>query len=280
MLQYGSPSQQQAALTSMSAGERFSQGLASEESRYRRKQDNRNRIGQFNPRDYTEESFARFQETGNAADLVRYERIRTFKDADGMTHRYDAATGQEFGAFQEVGDVASNKREINRSAAQGSAEGSAITAAQRGLGDLKTQGAILKKMMDSPEFPGAVGNVDRFTGAVGAWFGSDEGALGNQVKRQVTTLVAQAAVSWKGAMSDREMELFMAGVPGAGSHHDEWRKWYDEEFLPKQRLMERVASGEIFHDDRLQGGSSQTANFDNSLDQSTSNALAQYGVQR
>ena len=280
MLQYGNPAQQQAAMTNMSAGERFKQGLAVEETRYRRKQDYRNRLGTYNPRDYTTESWAEFERTGDPNGLARYERIRTVKGADGINRRIDVSTGEILGAVESVSEVVDNKRDINRAGAQGSAEGTAITAAQKGLAEIKTQGGVLKKMMDSPAFPGAVGNVDRFTGTVGAWFGADEGMLGNQVTRQVTTLVAQAAVSWKGAMSDREMDLFKAGVPGPGSHPDEWKKWYAEEFLPKQRLMERVASGEVFYDDRLKGGSSATAQFEGAPEQSVADALAQYGVQR
>ncbi len=50
-------------------------------------------IGTFNPRDYTVQSFAEFQETGDAGVLERYEPQRSV-DIGGVPHVYDPASGK------------------------------------------------------------------------------------------------------------------------------------------------------------------------------------------
>lgn len=276
MLQYGSPAQQQAVYSQMSAGDRFKQRLAAEETRYQQGKDNRNRIGQFNPRDYTTESFAEFEQTGNVGALERYERVRTVKGPDGINRRIDVSTGQMLGVVEDVGDVAANKREINRAGAQGTAEGGAITAAQQQLAGLQTNEDQLTTLMADKNFGASVGKLDAVTGRFGEMFGSEQGVLGGEVQRVSNALVTQAVSSWKGAISERELQFFQDSVPGRGSSEATWRHWFENEYKPRKRLAERVASGEVFHDDRLQGGSSSTAQFDNFVSQEAADLLSKY----
>lgn len=50
------------------------------------------KIGQYNPRDYTVESFAKFLETGDHKDLVKFAAAKTV-DIGGVPYTFDPATG-------------------------------------------------------------------------------------------------------------------------------------------------------------------------------------------
>lgn len=50
-------------------------------------------IGQYNPRDYTTDSFARFSETKNPRDLVRYQPYKNVTIGD-VPHTFNPVTGQ------------------------------------------------------------------------------------------------------------------------------------------------------------------------------------------
>ena len=259
MMQFGTPQQQQAAFAQLAAGDRYRMGLAAEEARYQRKKADQGSIGNVTPSNYTPESLAIYDQTRDFGDLERYERVRTFTDADGVTHRYDSVSGQNLGSFRTTQEVADSAATIKRAEAQGGAEGREITAAQKQLGALETQEAQLVKMMGSEDFEGAVGPLDAVTGRIGEAFGSDEGVLGGQVQRQANALVTEFVRDWKGAISERELDFFLNSVPGRGSSPETWRRWFQEEYLPRKELAKRVASGDIFNDPRLEGGNSAHA---------------------
>lgn len=88
-------------------------------------------------------------------------------------------------------------------------------------------------MIGSDDFPGAVGMIDQYTGAIGAQFGSDQGVLGKRAQRAASKLVLSAADHLKGAMSDRDIQLLMDSAPGVGDGVDVWKDWYSHEFLPQ-----------------------------------------------
>jgi len=262
MMQYGNPAQQQSAFKELGTNARFKQGLAAEEQLYRQRQGFKSKIGQYNPRDYTTESWAESLRTGDSSKLVRYERTRTFRDADGITHRYDAATGKNLGAFSDVQDVAANKKIINQSAAEGTAQGKEVTSAKQALASIGTLETQMTNILADPSFESSVGALDAITGRIGEMFGSDEGVLGGEVERVSNNLVTEVVKSWKGAISERELDFFQNSVPGRTSSPETWRRWFKNEFLPRKQLMARVASGEVFSDPRLEGGQSDNVFLD------------------
>lgn len=254
-LQYGTPQQQSAVFSQMSANARFKQQTAIEEARYQRKKDPSNNIGQYNPRDYTAESWADFINSKDPGKLKRYERTREVDLGGGRKGLYDPVTHK----VTEVVDKQAfdaNVKDVSQSKTEGKAEGAAITAAKEGLAGMKVQEAQLERMFADPNFSQSVGPIDAVTGRIGEWFGSDQGVLGGEVQRVVNALVTQAVSNWKGAISEKELDFFLDSVPSRGSSDETWKSWYQNEYMPRRRLMERIATGEVFFDDRLVGGSS------------------------
>lgn len=201
--------------------------------------------GTYNPRDYTTESFANFLESEDPRDLVRFERLQKVDLGGGRTGLFDSETGNLLETIDEETFV-ENTRSAKSAAASGSAEGSAVTAAQVELEGLNRLDSQLQNMMSNPDFDASVGAVDNLTGRIGQLWGSEEGELGAQASRLMTELITQAASTWKGAISERELDLFINSAPSRSTSANGWRKWYQEEFLPRKRQIERTAGGQSF----------------------------------
>lgn len=204
-------------------------------------------IGQVAPGQYTPESVQAFQESGDYSDLERYEPYTTVDLGGGRRGVLDRSSGQVIGAVASREDFQQDVKDTKQAAAEGTAQGQAMTAAKERLGTVQNTASQLEAMMADPNFDASVGFIDQFTGRIGEKFGSEEGVLGGQVTRMANQLVTDAVSAWKGAISERELDFFKESVPGRGSSASTWRHWYQNEFLPRQRLVERVASGETFN---------------------------------
>lgn len=252
MMQYGTPSQQLAAYNAVTAQERFRRQADREDARFQQTREDRlqqlaaNRIGQYNPRDYTSESFAAFMQSRDPADLERYERVRIV-DIGGVPTAVDTTTGQEIGPVGGGRDaVLRNIYDIKQAGSTGSAQGAASTAAQETLAGMDTTEAQLQQVINDPNFSQAVGPIDALTGRIGEALGTKQGVLGGQAERLANQLVIGAVADWKGAISEKELDFFLKSVPSRASSPETWSHWFHKEYLPRKERVARIARGEAF----------------------------------
>lgn len=199
-------------------------------------------IGDLTPGNYTPESLAVFAEDYRKNMQPNYsllkESVNQFK-AGGTTYVM-GADGKPV-ALVDPTVVADNAGQISAAQAAGSAAGKAQAEAKQGLPAVQGLEDQLVRIMADPNFDDAVGMADQFTGKIGEAFGSKAGVLGGEAERVGNKLVADAADKWKGAISDKELGLFRASVPGRGSSSQTWRHWYQNEFLPMKQRAETAA---------------------------------------
>ncbi len=251
-LQYGTPQQQSAALAQINSNERFKQQAEAEEARWQRGQ-NAPRHGTYNPRDYTTDAWAEFVQSGDPGTLERYEPTRQV-DVGGVKYNIDRVTGEVTPIQGGREETIRNVRDIKQAAAQGSAQGSEISAAQKGLEDTDSLIAEIEATMDNPHFGAAVGPLDAITGRIGEGMGTEEGVLGAQIERLANRLVLDIADKWKGAISEKELQFFKDSVPGRSSSPATWRRWFQEELLPRRQKLERLAQGGQYNTQRHPAG--------------------------
>lgn len=245
MLQYGDPSQQAAAMSQMSAREQFNTRLAAEEARWQQTQLPQNRIGTYNPRDYTAESWAEFTQSGDPSKLKRYERVSTV-DVGGIKYAIDTATGENLGAVTGLDEATNNTRALSSSQSVGTAQGTAIGDAQVQLASMNQTQSQFERLLNDPRFDSAVGMIDAPLGRLGEQFGTEAGVLGGEIERASNALVTQAVSNWKGAISERELDFFQRSVPQRGSSAATWRHWYENEYKPLKARVESLATGAAF----------------------------------
>ncbi len=252
-LQYGTPQQQSAALAQINSNERFKQQAEAEEARWQRGQ-NAPRHGTYNPRDYTTDAWAEFVQSGDPGTLERYEPTRQV-DVGGVKYNIDRVTGEVTPIQGGREETIRNVRDIKQAAAQGSAQGSEISAAQKGSEDLDSLiNEIEDTIFSNPHFGGAVGPLDALTGRIGEGMGTEEGVLGGQVERLANRLVLDIADKWKGAISEKELQFFKDSVPGRSSSPETWKRWFRDELLPRRRKIERLAQGNQYNPQRQPAG--------------------------
>ena len=105
---------------------------------YRKTTGEKPKIGTYNPRDYTPESFKQFSTSADPGDLVRYtEKV---VDIGGVPHRLVPGTENSYTPIKTTAEVAKSKGEIAKATSTGTAEGTAQVAAEAGQ---KTQAAKL-----------------------------------------------------------------------------------------------------------------------------------------
>ncbi len=201
-------------------------------------------IGNVTPGDYTPASLDSFAASGDYGDLVRYESVKQVDLGGGRKGLLDYRTGT---VTEVVGkaDFDNNVRDSSAAKSEGAALGKERSEAQLQLDEMDTLAQQLDRMMGSEDFDAAVGPIDAVTGRIGEAFGSRQGVLGGEVQRLANRLVTLAAASWKGAISETELQFFLDSVPGRSSSPETWRHWYKNEFLPRHQLAKRRVSGGV-----------------------------------
>ena len=74
---------------------------------------NANNINNINPRDYTVDSVAQFQKSGDFKDLKRYDSIERIKDANGIVRMFDKSNSQYLGQAYGADSVGEDAAKID-----------------------------------------------------------------------------------------------------------------------------------------------------------------------
>lgn len=199
-------------------------------------------IGDITPGNYTPESLSAFHEDYLKNMRPNYsllkESVNPFR-AGGVT--YAVGPDGKPVPLIDPATVAANAGGISAAQAAGAETGKAQGQAVTSLGGMEDLENQLVRIMADPNFSGAVGFFDQFTGKAGEAQGTKEGVLGGEIERVSNKLVADAADKWKGAISDKELEMFRASVPTRGSSDATWKHWYTNEYLPMKQRVEATA---------------------------------------
>lgn len=118
-------------------------------------------------------------------------------------------------------------------------------AAEQLGGMLEMQNMEIQRIINDPDFDQAVGLLDQYTGKIGAQFGSKQGVLMKDAEKISNALTTSKVSDWKGAISDKELDFFKAGVPQVGDGPDVWRSWYINQYIPLMEFVQMRARGEI-----------------------------------
>jgi hypothetical protein len=172
----------------------------------------RNTVNRVNPRDYTPESLAKYMETGNLGDLVRVAPHQFQTDPAGGIRTLDPISGQQ------VGTVVSPEEgsELAAQRARSTAEASTIGEAQgKALGSIMAKAQNAQGIQDildiaDPLIDVATGSA---TGAardqVAAWFGfSTEGANATAQLKILEAGLVLGMPRMEGPQSDRDALLY------------------------------------------------------------------------
>lgn len=200
-------------------------------------------IGDLTPGNYTPESLALFADDYQKNMKPNYallkESVNPMK-AGGVIYGTDAN-----GKLVQMVDpnvVAGTAGQIAGAQAAGAATGKAQAEAAQSIGPMQDKENQLLRILGDPNFSGAVGPVDALWGKyIGEPMGTKSGVLGGEVERVANSLVSEAADKWKGAISEKELDMFKASVPGRGSSPETWDHWYQNEYLPRKQRVEASA---------------------------------------
>lgn len=171
-----------------------------------------NLFGRYNPRDYTPESLAKFQQTGNAGDLQRIAPFQAQVTPGGGINRFDPISGTVSPTDYTAAEGTAEAGDKARVTAEASAQGQALGTAQ---------GAILTRAMNSENIDSildiAEPLIDEATGSgtgaardkLAAFFG--ESTQGAQAIAQLLPLQAAIMLNqprMEGPQSDRDVQLY------------------------------------------------------------------------
>jgi hypothetical protein len=171
-----------------------------------------NIFGKFNPRDYTPESVAKFAQSHDANDLVRVAPFQFQTDPGGGIRALDPISGQQAGVPLSPTAGTALAGEKARTVASNTATGEAIG---------KAQGAILTKAVNAGNINSildiAEPLIDEATGSgtgairdkLAAFFG--ESTTGAQATAQLLPLQAALMLNqprMEGPQSDRDVQLY------------------------------------------------------------------------
>jgi hypothetical protein len=169
-----------------------------------------------------------------------FNPLKSLAGGGGAQFAFDPLTGE---ASPVITGQAAGQRAAETAAMTAAAKKDVASQkeAESRLIDLETQEQQLVSIMNDPNFEQAVGPLDAITGRIGERFGTEAGVLGSQLERQANALVREAAGTWKGAISEKELELFQQSVPGRGSSPETWRTWFQNEYMPRKQAVQRKA---------------------------------------
>lgn len=211
-------------------------------TRYRLTQEGK--LGTYNPRDYTAESWAKYLETGDPRVLERWNPFKVVETAHGrvLMNTSQDATDPFVMQIDTTEDQARATQALKFAETMGTKQANGLIDAAAQAGDLDLLDAQLSSIMSSSAFPAAVGAFE-LRGRLGKLVGSETGVLREHVTRISNALVSTKVADWKGAISDKELEFFKESVPTANSSDETWRYWYENEFKPFKAYVDAKAAG-------------------------------------
>lgn len=151
--------------------------------------------------------------------------------------------GGEVQPLSTLDQEAAAKEELAAASTRGQESAKATVNAASELSKIEEREAQVLRILDDPNFDAAVGPIDQFSGRLGEAMGTEQGVLGGEIERLSNALVREAAATWKGAISEKELELFMRSVPRRGNSGATWRSWYQNEYLPMKAKVQEKAGG-------------------------------------
>lgn len=171
---------------------------------------NTGKIGTFNPRDYTVESFSKFAQTGNPAVLERYTEKTV--DIGGVPHRLKPGTTNQYEPIRTVENVAKNKAAIRSAVKQ--AEATAMQTVKQ-TGEQKSNESawnVYNTAMSG--LTSALGETDTgpFTGLMPAVTANQQIAEG-AVAAMAPILKQMFRAAGEGTFTDSDQKLLMDMVP-------------------------------------------------------------------
>lgn len=166
-----------------------------------------NLFGRYNPRDYTPESLARFQQTGNPGDLMRVAPLQARDNPAGGTDVFDPVSG----SFRQPVRTPEQGTQQAANRAQAVARAEATGGAQGGIKGVRSEAAVrrLERVKSASEALSVGGPV--VGGAAGL---TPKGQELNQANAQlITELTALTRIPGVGAQSDLEQRLAQLQLP-------------------------------------------------------------------
>lgn len=168
------------------------------------------RIGTYNPRDYTVQSFAKFNETGNPAVLERYTEKTV--DIGGVPHRLVPGTTNKYEPIETVEKVASNQAAIKSAVKQAEAQ---ATQAVKEAGTQKTNDSAWNVYNAGME-----GLVSGLEGTeTGPFIGLIPSVTANQqiaegaIAAMAPILKQMFRAAGEGTFTDKDQELLLDMIP-------------------------------------------------------------------
>lgn len=188
---------------------------------------------------FTPESVQKYMQTKQITDLVRNPPQMTPRQPLGVQDLIGNYTPESIKAWQQSGDISSLAPYVKPSP---SAQENRLKEVQD-LAAVQQSASELRSMITNPAFSGAVGIIDKFTGKVGAQFGSEEGLLSRKAERMTSQLVTKTIKSLGANPSDRDMETVYKTIPSVGDSPEVWEDWYNNEFVPTINARARMTPG-------------------------------------
>lgn len=185
------------------------------------------------------EEFLFFQNLpeGKRDEFMNLKRGGKIVDVAGVPHLI--GPDNQATPLSDLGSEAGAAATLKQAAARGSASGQAEVETEEEISKLANRESQLTRILQDPNFESAVGPIDALTGRMGEALGTEEGVLGGEVQRLANSLVREAASTWKGAISEKELELFRESVPSRSNSPATWRSWFENEYLPMKRRAEQ-----------------------------------------
>lgn len=204
---------------------------------------NKPSIGTYNPRDYTTESFAQFQQTGDASTLKRYEPTRTV-EIGGVRYQEDPSTGQFRQIQVQNEDGTQTTMDVNAVADQEAAIKDRVTRAQEDAKNATGQvreyftqlGNIEANIANYAEAKRLVQEEGADTGAIASRMPSVRAAavkLENLKNRLGLDVISNATF---GALSEAEMGMALDTALPTGLEGPALVEWLDQKITAQQKL--------------------------------------------
>lgn len=242
MLMYGNREQQMAAMANMGARERFN-------TQYAKVAGGR---GTLRSRIVTDDGrIAMFYDDGieiakdpdSGEPLKASESYRLVESGAGGQEIVGTRSGVRRTLESDdeaIAGAAEREAALSQARAEGAAAATYIAQAESGA----VSEQMFLDLLNDPAFENAVGRWNNLGAALARMAGidTDQARLNAAAQRFANQGVVRIADSWKGAISEAELALFVQTVPQPDDPISVWRDWYRREFVPMQRLVEAQAA--------------------------------------
>lgn len=200
-------------------------------------------IGKYNPRDYTTESFSKFVESGDPADLERFATQRSI-DIGGVEHSYDPVKGGYFPAKVD------GKQVTATTVGESKAEIAKTVQAAKDAQKLSTESftALRKARKSLVNYDEALASLDAGagTGAIESRMPTIKAAslaLKNAQNRMGLDVIGDVTF---GALSKGELDLALETALPTGMDEKELRKWIVDKKRATQIYADHLEDATIF----------------------------------